>query len=143
MPFKKIFQSLPKQTEFYVVILLFVIIIFMGIYGKNGKIQPFGMDTSLSHSQYEGFAGSYPENVHNAANISGKEEGAQKGSKGVLGLFDGLKAGPLESVPINDPMSKLTGSPSCAGSAYSNSSGGLCMTGDAKQAFIDRGGNYT
>jgi hypothetical protein len=143
MNFQKLFQSLPKQTEFYVVILLFVIIIFMAIYGKNGKILPFGNSTSLSYSPYEGFAGSYPEDVHNAANVSGQEEGAQKGTKGVLGLYDGLKAGPLESIPIHDPMSKLTGSPACAGSAYFNSLGGLCMTGEAKQAFIDRGGNYT
>lgn len=142
MSFRKIFSSLPKQTEFYVVIFLFVIVIFMAIYGDGGKIMPFGMNTSLSHSPYEGFAGFYPEDVHNAANVSGKEEDVREGSKGVLGLYDGLKAGPIESVPIHDPMSKLAGSPACTGSEYSNSLGGLCFTEEAKKAFIDRGGNH-
>ena len=145
MGFRKLFSSLPKKTEFYVVIFLFVIIIFMGVCGK-GKIMPFEMSSSLSHSPYEGFAGLYPENIHNAANVSGKEDDVKNGSKGVLGSFEaeGLKAGPLAATPIYDPMSKLKSSPECAGqSPYSNSLGGLCMTDSASLAFVDRGGNYT
>ena len=145
MSLQKMFRSLPKQTEFYVVIFLFVVVIFMGIHGRTGNIMPYGMGTSLSHSPYEGFTGSYPADVHSAANVTGQEEGAGKSNKGVLGMFEaaGLKAGPLDSTPINDPMSKLKGSPDCAGSIYSNSSGGICVPGDAKLPFVNRGGNFT
>jgi hypothetical protein len=130
--------------EYYVVMLLFIVVILISVYGNGADYAPFNINTSLSPYPYEGFKSEFPQNVHNAANRSGQEASVLQGDKGVLGIFEaeGLKAAPLESPSIHDPISKLKGSTECVGqSPYSNSLGGLCITSDTKKAFESRGGN--
>jgi hypothetical protein len=137
--------KIPIDKEFYVVIFLFLVVIFISVFGNTAQITPYQTSTSLSHSRYEGFAERFPENVNNAANVSGQEESAKTGTKGVLGIFETAKiqAGPIDPISIYDPVSKLKGSSSCVGqSMYSNSVGGLCITKDAQAVFDSRGGNF-
>ena len=131
--------------EYYVVIFLFVVVILMSIYGNGADYAPFRINTSLSPYPYEGFKSEFPQKVHNAANSSGQEAPVLQGNKGVLGIFEaqGLKAAPIESPSLHDPVSKLKGSADCVGhSPYSNSLGGLCITEEAKKTFASRGGNH-
>ena len=141
----KLPKIIPIENEYFVVIFLFLVIIFISVFGNTAQISPYQMSSSLSHSKFEGFAERFPENVNNAANVSGKEESANTGTKGVLGIFETgkIQAGPLDPIPIYDPVSKLKGSSSCVGqSMYSNSTGGLCITKDAQSMFETRGGNF-
>lgn len=128
---------LPVQNEFYMVIGLFLVVIFISVFGNKSRITPFSsLDSSLSPYPYrEGFTNEIIKNN----DING-------GNKRDLGIFEveGLNAGPLNSVPIHDPMSKLDGNSSCVGtSPFSNSLGGLCISSDAKRAFETRGGNFS
>ena len=126
--------NLPIQSEFYVVIFLFLVIIFISVFGNKGKVVPYQMSTSLSHHPYrEGFSN----------DVEKKET---KGNKSGLGIFEaeGLHAGTIDSVPVNDPVSKLEGSHTCVGkSPWSNSLGGLCVTPEAQHTFMTRGGNFS
>jgi hypothetical protein len=131
--------------EYYVVIFLFVVVILMSVYGNGADYAPFRINTSLSPYQYEGFKSEFPQKVHNASSVSGQEVPVLQGNKGVLGIFEaeGLKAAPVDSPSLHDPISKLKGSTDCVGqSPYSNSLGGLCITEEAKKTFCSRGGNH-
>ena len=123
----KLQKILPIQSEFYVVIFLFLVIICISVFGNKARISPFIMNTSLSPYPYrEGFS--------------------NKGGRG-LGIFEaeGLKASSVDQdTPIHDPMSSLEGNSTCVGaSSFSNSLGGLCLTADAKRACETRGGNFS
>ena len=131
--------NLPVQKEFYGVIGLFLVVIFISVFGNKAQITPFSsLESSLSPYPYrEGFANEY---------VAENKQNERNGNKRDLGIFEveGLNAGPLNSVPIHDPMSKLEGTSSCVGSSpFSNSLGGLCISADAKRAFETRGGNFS
>ena len=113
-----------KDIEFYVVIFLFLVVIFISVFGNDAKISSYQtMNTSLSPYPYEGFK----------AEEDGEEE------EGMQGM-----GSDLNTPPIYDPISKLEGKSSCAGSSpYSNSLGGLCISSEAKLAITTRGNNST
>jgi len=127
-PLSKLFK-LP--IEYYVVIALIFIVIFMSIYTAK-SYQPYEINSSLNPYPYEGFQN---EQVYdsNTMNVNGG-----------LGTFETevLKASPIDVPSIHDPVSKLQGKHECVGqSIYTNSSGGLCLTDDVRRAFETRGGN--
>jgi len=131
--YMKLFSKFGKlPMEYYVVIFLLVVVIFMSMYCNNISYTPYVMmNTSLNPYPYEGFQSEVQE----------KKDSTTAGS---LGTFEaeGLKAAPLDVPSIHDPVSKLKGSHECVGSSvYTNSSGGLCLTDDVKRAFDTRGGN--
>lgn len=141
---KSMSNILNLPLEYYVVIFLFVVVILMSIYGNDADYNAFESPSSLNLYKYEGFKSDLPSKVHAAANVSGQENPALQGTKGVLGIFeaDGLKASPIDAPALYDPMSKMQGSAECVGtSTYSNSLGGLCLTDDVKKALCSRGGN--
>lgn len=131
--------------EYYVVFFLFLVIIGMSVNGNNGSYKGVGGASTLNMYDYENFQNQFAGSVHSAANVCGEEKNALKDTKGVLGIFEaeGLKAAPVESASLSDPVSKLKGSPECVGQSYghSNSLGGLCFTEEVKKQFLTRGGN--
>lgn len=131
--------------EYYVVFFLFLVVIGMSISGNSGNYKGIGGAPTLNMYDYENFQNQFSQPAHSAANVSGKESPALEDTKGVLGVFEaeGLKAAPVESPSLSDPVSKLKGSPECVGQSfgYSNSLGGLCFTEDVRHQFLTRGGN--
>jgi hypothetical protein len=129
--------------EYYIVIFLFVVVIFMSVYGNVSSYLGHNEAKSLSMYPYENFESGFSQSAHGAANVDGKEASILEETKGVLGVFeaDGLKASPIDSPPFFDPISKLKGSPECTGTSggYSNSLGGLCLTEDVRKVLSKRG----
>ena len=129
-PLSKLFK-LP--IEYYVVIALLFIVIIMSIYSAK-SYQPYQINSSLNPYPYEGFQNIQENNSStNTMNANGG-----------LGTFEAeaLKASPIDTPSIHDPVSKLQGKQECVGqSIYTNSSGGLCLTDDVRRAFETRGGN--
>ena len=117
----------PKDIEFYIVIFLFLVVIFISVFGNSAKISPYHtMNTSLSPYPYEPFAN------------NNEEEDEEEEKEGMEGMGSAIKSSP----PIYDPISKLEGKSSCVGSSsYSNSLGGLCMSSEVKMAISTRGNN--
>ena len=138
------FFKLP--VEYYIVFILFVIVIFISNYGI-GSLGMGSVSPKPSNHIFENFQSAYTESAHSAASITGKEKSVLEDTNGVLGLFeaDGMKASPIQVLPISDPISGLPGSPSCVGisNGYSNSLGGLCLTPEVKKQFATRGGNMS
>ena len=132
-------------VEYYVVIFLFLVLIFMCIYGNSNGLPGFSNAKTLNMYAYENFQSSFSQPVHSAANVNGNEKPVLEETKGVLGVFeaDGLKAAPIDAPPIFDPVSKLKGSPDCTGTGvangYSNSMGALCFTDEVNGYFQSRG----
>lgn len=132
-------------VEYYVVFFLFVIVIFISVYGMGEEGEP----RPASYHTYENFqsACTGPTTHSAAAAVAGKEKSVLQDTNGVLGLFeaDGLKASPIQALPLSDPVSGLQGSANCVGSSngLSNSLGGLCLTADVKTQFATRGGNQS
>jgi hypothetical protein len=115
-------MKFPKDIEFYVVIFLFLVVIFISVFGNSAKVSPYQIHSSLSPYPYEAFATDKED-----------DEEDKEGMKGM---------GEIHSLPIYDPISKLEGKSSCVGnSPYSNSLGGLCMNNETKMAMETRGGN--
>jgi len=116
----------PKDIEFYVVIFLFLVVIFISVFGNPAKISPYHtMHTSLSPYPYEPFA--------NKEEDDDEDDDEKEGMKGME---------ITSSSPIYDPVSNLEGKSSCVGnSPYSNSLGGLCMSSEVKLAIATRGNN--
>jgi hypothetical protein len=115
-----------KDIEIYVVIFLFLVVIFISVFGNEAKISSYQtMDTSLSPYPYqEGFR---------------DDDDDEEEREGMQGM-----GSDLNTTPIYDPISKLEGKSSCAGnSPYSNSLGGLCISSEAKLAITTRGNNST
>jgi hypothetical protein len=118
------FPKIPVDVEFYVVIFLFLVVIFISVFGNNAKVSPYQIGSSLSPYPYEGFADE-------------DEDDEEKKKEGMQGIGSALN-----SSPIYDPISKLEGKTSCVGhSPYSNSLGGLCLSNDAIVAIATRGNN--
>ena len=111
------------MIEFYVVIFLFLVVIFISVFGNNAKISPYQTNSSLSpYPYYEGF------------NDDDDDDEKKEGMQGM--------GSDINSSPIYDPISKLEGKTSCVGdSSYSNSLGGLCFSNEAKLAISSRGNN--
>jgi len=116
-------MKFPKDIEFYVVIFLFLVVIFISVFGNRANVTPYQIHSSLSPYPYEAFT----------TNDDKDDKRKKEGMKGM---------GELHSPPIYDPISKLEGNSSCVGnSPYSNSLGGLCISNEAKMAMETRGGN--
>jgi hypothetical protein len=143
----KLLKKLSKlPTEYYIVIFLFLVVIFMCTSNRPVGLPYIGAPKSLNMYNYENFEGQQiSQPVHSAANVSGKESSILEETKGVLGVFEveGLKASPVDAPPLFDPVSKLKGSPDCTGkdktNGYSNSLGGLCFTEEVNALFRARG----
>lgn len=130
MYMKSLSKLFKLPIEYYVVIALILIVIFMSIYSAK-SYQPYEIETSLNPYPYEGF-----QNEQDTSNTTSV--------KGGLGTFEAeaLQASPIDVPSIHDPVSKLQGKQECTGkSVYSNSSGGLCLTDEVRRAFDTRGGN--
>jgi hypothetical protein len=120
---RSIGMKFPKDVEFYVVIFLFLVVIFISVFGNSAKVSPYQINSSLLAYPYEAFA----------TNDDNDDKRKKEGMKGMS---------ELNSSPIYDPISKLEGNSSCVGnSPYSNSLGGLCISNEAKMAMETRGGN--
>jgi hypothetical protein len=143
---KYLSRLLKLPIEYYVVFILFLIVIGMSIYGNGAGYRAFAPRSKhLNLYNYENFQNQFQLPVHGAANVSKTEASVMQDTKGPLGIFEaqGLKAAPLDAPSLNDPVSKLKGSPECVGqsSGYSNSLGGLCLSDEVKKQFSSRGGN--
>jgi hypothetical protein len=146
MKFSLYLNRLTKlPLEYYIVIFLFIIVIFMSIYGNTFNYLGNNDTKTLHMYPFENFTSGFSHPAQSAASVSGKETNVLEDSKGVLGVFeaDGLKAAPVDAPPLFDPVSKLKGSPNCTGisNGYSNSLGGLCFTEDVQKLFQTRGTN--
>lgn len=129
--------------EYYVVFFLFLVVIFISIYGTGSA---FGKRLAPVNA-YENFESAYMESAHSAAAVNGKQVSVLEDTNGVLGIFeaDGLKASPLIPRQIMDPVSQLKGSPTGVGASngLSNSLGGLQLSAEVKAQFATRGGNQS
>ena len=130
------------SLEYYFVIGLFFILLFLVSYGKG--CVPHVAKTSLQGYPYEGFTNAFTESDHGAASVL---PGPLPNHSGVLGIFpeNKLQAGSIHTTLIYDPVSTLQGSPACIGKSnnYFNSLGGLCITKEVQDQFQSRGGNQT
>ena len=134
--------------EYYAVFFLFLLVIGMSIYKNGLGYMAFSPSNStLKMYSYENFENAFSEPTHSAASVSETQGSVLQDTNGVLGVFeaDGLKASPLDALPLIDPVSMLKGNASCVGTSngYSNSMGGLCLTPEVKAQFQTRGGNQT
>lgn len=142
-------RLLKLPIEYYAVFFLFIVVIAMSIYKNGLGYTAFSSPNStLNMYSYENFeTNSFSEPTHSAASVSGSHGSVLQDTNGVLGVFeaDGLKASPINALPLSDPVSMLKGSPSCVGSSngYSNSMGGLCLSPEVKTQFQTRGGNQS
>ena len=134
--------------EYYAVFFLFMVVIFMSIYKNGAGYMAFSQSNSkLNMYSYENFENGFSESSHSAASVNGMQGSVLQDTNGVLGVFeaDGLKASPINALPLSDPVSQLKGSASCVGTSngYSNSMGGLCLSPDVRTQFQTRGGNQS
>lgn len=129
--------------EYYIVIFLFIVVIFMSMYGNLSSYLGHNEAKSLNMYPYENFESGFSQSANGAANVNGEEAPVLEETKGVLGVFeaDGLKASPVDAPPLYDPISKLKGSRKCTGASggYSNSLGGLCLTEDVQKMLSKKG----
>jgi len=149
----KLSKLLKLPIEYYIIFLLFVVVIFMSIYGGSLDVKPYGNANSLHMYNYEGFhannsmTDSSVANTAANANANGAENLALNSSTTPMQRFelDGLKAAPLDMEPMYNPVSKLNGSHSCFGSSMglSNDKGALCIDDELKKQFSTRGGNQS
>jgi len=145
---KGLSRLLKLPIEYYAVFFLFIVVIGMSIYKNGLGYRAFcSPNSSLNMYSYENFENAFSEPTHSAASVNGTQGSVLQDTNGVLGVFeaDGLKASPINALPLSDPVSMLKGSPSCVGTSngYSNSMGGLCLSEDVKTQFQTRGGNQT
>lgn len=121
------FPKIPVDVEFYVVIFLFLVVIFISVFGNTARVSPYQINSSLSPYPYEAFQAEDEDEEEDKH----KKEGMQ-----------GMVGSNLNAAPFYDPISKLEGKTSCVGnSPYSNSLGGLCISNEAKNAIVTRGNN--
>jgi len=136
-------RILKLPIEYYIVFFLFVVVIFLSIYGNSAVYTNYQNAKTLNMYNFENFETQFTEPTHGASNVDGQESPILEETKGVLGVFeaDGLKASAIDAPPMYDPVSKLKGNPNCTGSAngLSNSLGGLCLTDEVKSLFASRG----
>ena len=143
---KGLSRLLKLPIEYYAVFILFLVVIAISIYKNGLGYTAFSSPTStLNMYSYENFENAFSESTHSAASVNGSQSSVLQDTNGVLGVFeaDGLKASPINAMPLSDPVSGLKGSASCVGlsNGYSNSKGGLCLSPDVKLQFQTRGGN--
>ena len=145
---KGLSRLLKLPVEYYVVFFLFMVVICMSIYKNGLGYMAFSSPNStLNMYAYENFENAFSEPTHSAASVNGSHGSVLQDTNGVLGVFeaDGLKASPINALPLSDPVSMLKGDASCVGSSngYSNSKGGLCLSSEVKTQFRTRGGNQS
>jgi hypothetical protein len=127
--------------EFIFLGIVFVLIMFVSIYGSSIQYVPYVFSSSKLHQYpYEGFSGDNPlnplpinpQNQTNTAYDIPRSE-----------LLSGSSLSNTNA--ILDPISNLPGKPSCIGNAagLSNSLGGICLDAPTIQQIKTRGNNFS
>lgn len=121
------------------VFVVFVLLISLGC--GCSKVSPYHKDNLFPrYFNYEGFAPLSPGDFDSSSTLK-----ANTVTTPVVKVegFDGLMSSPYGDNMMLDIYSQAKGSPTCAPSTYSNSTGYLCMDEKQKQLLTSRGGNST
>jgi hypothetical protein len=129
------------NTNYLIVFVVFVFVLLMSLGCSCSKVSPYHKDNLFPrYFNYEGFAPLSPAEFDNSNLLH-----ANTVTKPVVKVegFEGLLSSPYGENMMIDIYSQAKGSPTCAPSTYSNSTGYLCMDEKQKQLLTTRGGNST
>jgi hypothetical protein len=124
-----------------IVFVVFVFVLLMSLGCGCSKVSPYHKDNVFQrYFKYEGFAPLSPADFDSSSTLK-----ANTVTTPVVKVegFEGLMSSPYGENMMVDIYSQAKGSPTCAPSTYSNSTGYLCMDEKQKQLLTTRGGNST
>ena len=127
------------NTIYMMVFVVFVLLMSLGC--GCSKVSPYHKDNLFPrYFNYEGFAPLSPADFDSSSTLK-----ANTVTTPVVKVegFEGLMSSPYGDNMMLDIYSQAKGSPTCAPSTYSNSTGYLCMDEKQKQLLTSRGGNST